>query len=268
MLAKFWERGAIAPARMVAIAQNTFLDLVRARVFYLLLLYGVILGLAVLLLPELAAGNTFGKILLDAGLAGSNLIGLAVAVFIGPTLIDKEIERRTILLSVAKPISRTEFVLGKHGGLVAVLAALLAASTGLNLIALTLTGSDFGLSDVLWSSLFSWLELSLVGAAAVLFGTFMSSLLASFLTLAVYLMGHISRDLLTIGIQLENARLQRLTEGLYLVLPDLERLNLKNVAAYGLIPGGITLLGDAVYGLLYTAILLGIAVLIFARREF
>jgi len=49
--------------------------------------------------------------------------GLIVAVFVG-TLINKEIEQRTVLVLIAKPISRVEFITGKHG-LSAVLAYLL-----------------------------------------------------------------------------------------------------------------------------------------------
>ena len=111
----------VSLGRVWAIAANVIRELWRAKVSYFLAAYGFVLVLALALLPEIAAGNTTGKILLDVTLAGASLMGLAVAVLIGTRLLDREIERRTILLSIAKPLSRTEFILGKHLGLSVVL---------------------------------------------------------------------------------------------------------------------------------------------------
>jgi len=61
-----------------------------------------------------------------------SLLGLIVAVFVGTGLVNKEIEKRTVLV-LAKPISRGEFITGKHLGLSAVLALLVAAMTAIYL---------------------------------------------------------------------------------------------------------------------------------------
>jgi len=45
-----------------------------------------------------------------------SLLGLIVAVFVGTGLVNKEIEKRTVLVLIAKPISRVEFITGKHLG--------------------------------------------------------------------------------------------------------------------------------------------------------
>ena len=45
-----------------------------------------------------------------------------IAVFIGIGLVSKEVERRSIYALLAKPMSRTELVLGKFLGLVSTLA--------------------------------------------------------------------------------------------------------------------------------------------------
>jgi len=60
-------------------------------------------------------------------------LGLIVAVFVGTGLVNKEIEKRTVLVLIAKPISRGEFITGKHLGLSAVLALLVAAMTAIYL---------------------------------------------------------------------------------------------------------------------------------------
>ena len=101
-----------------------------------------------------------------------------------------------------------------------------------------------------------------------LFSVLTNGVLASGLTLAVYFMGHLSQDLLTIGVQLDTPWLRQLTEVLYLILPDLERLNLKNLAVYGLLPDPTTLGLNLLYGSGYTIAVLCLTTFLFARREF
>jgi ABC-type transport system involved in multi-copper enzyme maturation permease subunit len=189
---------------------------------------------------------------------------------VGTALVNKEIEKRTVLVLMSKPISRAEFIVGKHLGLAAVLAVLVAAMTAINLVILNVRQVPYSLPSLLLTALYQFFELSLIGAVALLFGVFTSSLLATLLTFAVYLMGHLSRDLVALGKLSENPQLQQFTQSLYLLLPDLSRLDLKNQAVYGLqlLPAAIDLLSNALYGGIYTALLLAIAVLIFARRQF
>jgi hypothetical protein len=80
----------------------------------------------------------------------------------------------------------------------------------------------------------------------------------------------LSRDLLALGNLAQDAVFQQVTQVMYLILPDLSRLDWKNQAVYGmaLMPSPLELLSHAAYGLIYTTLLLTIAVLIFSRRQF
>ena len=253
--------------RIWAIASNGFREVIRDRVLYLIGLFALLLVIALRMLPQVAA-TTENKIFLDLGLAGIEILGVIVALFVGTGLINKEIEKRTVLVLISKPINRAEFIIGKHLGLSAVLAVLIVAMTVIYLMLLTFSKIEYSLGSILVSMLYLFLMLSLLTAVALVFGVFTSSLLATLLTFGIYLMGNLSPDLLKLGKLSENSTLRQLTEGLYLVLPDLSRLNLKNEAVYGLLPSPQTLLSNGVYGLFYTALLLAIAILIFWQREF
>jgi ABC-type transport system involved in multi-copper enzyme maturation permease subunit len=253
--------------RIWAIASNGFREVIRDRVFYLIGFFALLLVLALRLIPEVAA-TTENKIIIDFGLAAIDLLGVIVAVFVGTGLINKEIEKRTVLVLIPKPLNRAEFIIGKHLGLSGVLAVLIAAMTIIYLLLLSVSQINYPLGSILISTLYLFLELSLITAIALMFGVFTSSLLATLLTIGVYLMGNLSRDLLELGNLSRNSTLQTLTQGLYLVLPDLSRLNLKNDVVYGILPSPLTLLSHGMYGLLYTVLLLAIAILIFSRREF
>lgn len=255
------------PGRTLVIATNVFREVIRDRVLYLLVLYAAFLAAAVRLLPEIAA-TTENKIMLDVGLAAMTLLGLVIAVFVGTGLVNKEIEKRTVLVMMAKPISRIEFIVGKHLGLSAVLAVLVAVMTAFYMGLLSVSRIPYPMTSIAVSSVFLFLQLSLMTAVAIAFGVFTSSLLATLLTFTVFLMGSFSANLVALGAQSKNPAIEAATRNLYLVLPDLSRLDLKNQAVYGLLPGTDVLLQNALYAVLYIIVLLAIATLIFSRRQF
>ncbi len=255
--------------RIFVMATNVFREVVRDRILYIIGFYTLMLAAAIRLLPEVAA-TTQNKIFLDFGLAAMSVLSLIVAVFVGTGLVNKEIEQRTVLVLIAKPISRSEFIIGKHLGLSAVLALLVVVMTAIYLAILHFWNIPYPLGSILLAALYLFFELSLITAVAMVLGVFTSSVLATLLTFGVYLMGHFSQHLVEIGRLSHNRELERFTQGLYLILPDLSRLDLKNQAVYGsgLLPNPLTLIANAGYGLLYTVLLLAIAILIFSRREF
>jgi ABC-type transport system involved in multi-copper enzyme maturation permease subunit len=255
--------------RTFVMAKNVFQEVIRDRILYIIGFYAIILAVANRAIFEFAA-TTQDKIFLDVGLAVMNVIGLIVAVFIGTGLVNKEIEKRTIFMLIAKPISRSEFITSKYLGLSGVLGVLLASMTFIYLVFLQLGKMSYPLTSILLAILFLFLQLTLITAVAVTLGVFTSSLIATALTFAVYLMGYITKDLVALGRLSENPAVERITQGLYLILPDLSRLDLKNDAVYGLqaIPDTMTLLSNAGYGLLYSFMLLAIAIFIFLKKEF
>ncbi len=255
--------------RISVIATNVFREAVRDRILYIIGFYALILAAAMRLLPEFAA-TTEQKIFLDFGLAAMSAIGLIIAVFVGTGLVNKEIEKRTILVLIAKPVSRSEFIIGIYSGLLTVLAVLIAAMTVIYLVFLQLEKIAYPTQSILLAAIFLFLQLSLVTAVAITLGVFTSSLLATALTFGIYLMGNITQDLLQLGRLGSSPGIERLTQALYLILPDLSRLDLKNQAVYGLaaLPETNALLTNAGYGLIYIVMLLAIAILIFSQRQF
>ncbi|WP_017314385.1 ABC transporter permease [Mastigocladopsis repens] len=255
--------------RVSVLASNVFREVVRDRILYIIGFYALILAAALLLLPEVAA-STEGKMFLDFGLATMSVLGLIVAVFLSTGLINKEIEKRTVLILIAKPLSRSEFVVGKYVGLLAVLAVLIAAMTLIYLGFLQSSNIPYSVASVLIAGIFLFLQLSLMTAVGMTLGVFTSSLLATALTFAVYIMGNVTQDILQLSRLSSHPGIERMAQALYLVLPDLSRLDLKNEAVYGLaaLPEAISLIINAGYGLIYSILLLAIAIFIFSQREF
>ncbi len=257
----------ISILRIWAIAANSFREVIRDRILYFIGFFALLMAFAWRLLPEIAVG-THEKIFLDLGLAAIGLLGVIVAVFVGTGLINKEIDKRTILVLIPKPLSRAEFILGKHLGLSGVLAVMLGVMLVIYLLMLLGMKVSFQALPLIVSVFYLGLELILIAAVAITFGVFTSSIIATLMTFGFYLMGHISKDLIQLGIISKNANILAITKNIYLILPDLERLNFRNEAVYGLLPSADVLIANALYSLVYTGLLLGISILIFSRRQF
>ena len=253
--------------RVGAIAANGFREVIRDRILYFIGFFALLMVIALRLLPQISVGAD-EKILLDFSLGGIGLLSALVAIFVGTNLINKEIEKRTVLVLIPKPISRAELMIGKHLGLSTVLLVLVAVMGLIGFGLLSINGIGYPVGAIALSLVYLVIELSLLVAVALLFSVFTSSILATLLSFGVYLVGHFSRDLLELGTLSENPGVKTFTETLYLILPDLSRLNFRNEAVYGLIPDATDLLSNAVYGILYTVLLLALSTLIFSRRQF
>jgi len=126
------QTGTGMPLQIFSIARNTFIESLRQPVcFVLVILCGVLLFLSTwqtgFSMGSSSSAEVSGdnKLLLDIGLATVFVCGMLLAAFLATSAISREIENKTVLTVVSKPISRPALVLGKYVG---VSAALLIAS--------------------------------------------------------------------------------------------------------------------------------------------
>jgi len=110
--------------RIRAVAGNTFLEAVRQKVFAVLLIFALVLLGGANYFAEFSFQEQF-KFLKDLGYATISLTGLLVGLLGAAQLIPAEIERRTILTALCRPLRRWEFVAGKYLGLVSLLGVML-----------------------------------------------------------------------------------------------------------------------------------------------
>ena len=240
------------------IAINVFRESVRDRVPYNLVLFAVLLISSSYLLGQLTAGQDV-KIIKDLGLAATSVFGLFIAIFIGIGLVSKEVERRSIYAILAKPISRTQFVIGKYFGLVLTLAvnvAVMTAALYLVLTYMTVTESaEFkagwdapGIDPALLKAIFLiFMQLAIVTAVAVFFSTFSTPLLSAALTFGIYIAGHFNTDLKNFDRIVESTPAIWLARGIYYLLPDLSAFDVKTEVVHGLPVTPAYLASTAVY---------------------
>lgn len=254
--------------RILSVAANTFRETIRNKILYAILAFALfVIGLTVFL-ADLSVGD-LARIILDVGLASIHLFGVVMAVFIGITLISHEVERKTVYLILSKPVPRWEFIIGKAVGLCLTLA--LTTFIMACVLFLVHAGYQYGggaRPDIFIAALGIYMELVLLICLASLFSTFTTPVLSAIFTLSMFFIGHVTRDLLLFGGRSSSAAVQGAARLLFHVLPNLENFNWKNDVAYG----GVRVLAvvppAAGYLLAYAAVVLGLACLIFSRKDF
>jgi len=120
------------------VAGNTFRETVRQPVFWIIIFVSIGLMWLTSRLPlcwasvGLATTEVMAK---DIGLATVTLCGLLIALFASSSVVSDELEKRTALTVLSKPVSRSQFVVGKFLGIaVAVGLACLVAGVALVII--------------------------------------------------------------------------------------------------------------------------------------
>lgn len=261
------------------VAGAAFRESVRDRVPYTMVVFAVLMIAASFLISQLTAGQDL-KIIKDLGLAALSVFGLLIAVFIGIGLVSKEVERKSVYGLLTKPVTRTQFVLGKYLGLVTTLAVNLSVMTVAYYVVLAyMEATATETMRAGWAApaldprqlaavVLIMGELALVTAVALFFSTFSSPLLSALLTLGLWVAGHFNADLRQFEQVVDQPMVAWIARGLYYLLPNLAPFNVRAEVVYGVPVSashvGLTLL----YAGVYIAALLAAAIAIFRRRDF
>jgi len=253
--------------RIAAIAIHTFKESVREKILYNLVLFAFLMIGAGLLLGSISVGIS-EIALVNLGLSAISVFGLLIAVFIGISLVWKEMDRRTLYNVLSKPVARAEFILGKFLGLLLTLVVNTAVMTAGFYLVLwyekgRLTAADWAPLEAVY---FILLQLTLVVGIALLFSAISSPALSAVFTLSLYVIGSLLDDLRALGEQ-SGAALRGLLRGLSTWLPDFGALSDIAPAAHGELVPGSQILTHSVYAALYTIVLLSATILIFERRD-
>ena len=264
---------------ILLVAGAVFKESVRDRVPYSMVMFAVLMMAASYLISQLTAGQDL-KIIKDLGLASLSIFGLLIAVFIGIGLVSKEVEKKSVFGLLTKPVTRTQFILGKYLGLVMTLVVNLVVMTvayyAVHLYMDMTTPPTLKAGwpapaldpRLLIAIVLIVGELAIVTAVALFFSTFSSPLLAALLTLGLWVAGHFNGDLRQFETVMDNRAVAWIARGLYYLLPNLAPFNVKAEVVYGM-PVAASHVGyTLVYALVYIGMLLSAAIAIFRRRDF
>ncbi|HQR39166.1 MAG TPA: ABC transporter permease subunit [Blastocatellia bacterium] len=255
--------------QLLRVAKNTFRESVRDRVLFNLIAFALLMIGSSLLVGQLAIGD-LQKVITDIGLSAMRFIGVLIAIFIGIQLVYKEIERKTIYGLLAKPLRRSDLVLGKFFGLGTTLAVNTAVMLGGIVLSILFVKRGYApqLAAAIPAAYLIFLELVVTTAIALMFSTISSPALSALLTLMIYVAGNFGENLRLLAASADSAPSRWLLTALFYVLPNLSNFSAISTAAHGTVAPASWLLAATAYAVVYCALLLSIAVLVFDRRDF
>ena len=250
------------------VAANTFREAVRDRVLYNLVFFALLMIGVAILVGQISIGIE-RDVVISLGLSAISVVGIFIAIFLGVALVSKEMDKRTLYALLAKPVKRWEFLLGKFVGLVMTLTVNTAAMAAGLYIALWSVHRAWQASDIyiLTAVYLILLKLAIIVALALLFSCFTTPFLAILFTAGMYVAGLLAGDMRTVhGVELDPSALQWM-RGISYLLPNFENFNVMGAVVHGRSLPAVLVWQATLYALLYTAIVLTGAAIVFSRRN-
>lgn len=263
------------------IARTTTKEAVRQPVFVLLMVIAVIFLVLNTFLPFFSLGEDV-KMLKDCGLATILVCGLLLAVWTSSTSIADEIEGKTAMTLLSKPINRRQFIVGKYFGimqavillmipLTATFLALIYYKVGYDAREAAQNAPDAAekiasATQILPGLVLIFLETAVLSAVSVAISTRLPMIVNMVTCFAIFVIGHLTPMLVKAGVfNLEFvAFMARL---IATVLPALEVFNIQAAVATGTVvpPAYVGL--SAVYCAAYSTAAILLAFILFEDRD-
>jgi ABC-type transport system involved in multi-copper enzyme maturation permease subunit len=250
-----------------AIAQQTVREAMRRRVMWIFLIIGLFL---------IAMGPVFGflspkdsqTVLRSLGLAAILLAGLFITIVTCIYLIPVEIERRTIYTVLSKPVQRYQFILGKFmGGFAVVFINVIAM--GVVFLAMLYMQERRLPPEMLLGVSMTFFQMLLLAALTIFFSTFASPVVNFFLSFGIFLVGNMTSVTDSLSSN-ANPVVSNAGKMIHYLLPNFGNFNIQNSIIHPTIEiknPNVFIFQNIIYAVVYSLVLLTLAVLIFDRRE-
>jgi ABC-type transport system involved in multi-copper enzyme maturation permease subunit len=279
---------------LLSIASATYSELVRKPIYVItLLIFGV--GLFVSQFFTLSTFAGFGgrelNVLREIGSATITLWGFIMIVVFSGQIVTQELEDRTAMVLLTKPIRRGSFLVGKFLGL------LLSTTVGvvfLSIIFLITLWVTMGLpkldyydvarhgtiASFIWSRFLEWgikftlqgfflcsCQLAIISAIAIVLSAFLPHVISAAVLSVIYLVSNISGHILGSVESTSSGVLIFIGRLFYYITPNLGYFNPQTLLSQGELASFRYLLLTLLYCIIYSCFVLYIACLIFQKRE-
>jgi ABC-type transport system involved in multi-copper enzyme maturation permease subunit len=271
--------------KVLTIALATAKEAIRQPAFFVLAFLAGASLVATVFVPYFTFGEDI-KMYKDTGLTTISFACLLLALLTASSSVAEEIEGKTAITLLSKPINRRQFILGKFLGIqlgVLVLFVLLGAlfaggvwyKTGYDLRESAGSPEDIfkrtaQVRQVLPGLVLGYFEVTMLTAVSVAISTRLPMLVNLIVTIAIFFLGHLTPILVAASRQSANANefVQFMARLFRFALPDLELLNTGPAIATGaIIPWVSYVLPALGYCMLYSGAALFLAFLLFENRD-
>ncbi|MHB1037066.1 MAG: ABC transporter permease [Pirellulales bacterium] len=267
--------------KVAAIALTTTKEVLAQPLFYVVLTVGAFAIIAFPFVPYYTFGEDV-KVVKDTGLTVIMLLGIILAVWTASVSISEEIEGRTALTLLSKPISRRQFVIGKFLGIIGP-TAILFIFLGVMFLAsvsykVVYDARETGYTEPSWllcryemlqvapGLLLAFLETVVLTSISVAISTRLPMLANLIICFTVYALGHLVPML--VDSPLGQFPIVTFMGNLFaVVLPNLDNFNVWVAIAGGRNVPNVYLGLTALYALIYSTAAMFLALALFEDRD-
>lgn len=246
------------------LATNTIREVVRQKLFLNVIVFGVLM----IIFAQVVANLTFGRadrVVRSIGLSGMALALDLLAVLLGVAIVHREIERKTALVVLTRPVSRGTFIAGRFAGVATAntLAAVGFAAVFVSTL-LSVRGTPTGLDFLAMGG--ALLESWIVAAFAVLLSCITTPSLGAGVALGFIIAAASIDDVVNLTAK-DGGFMHDFAVALSYVLPSFSRLNFRDAAVYGDVVPAVTVAQAVGYSAAFAAIFLVLATLALRNKE-
>ncbi|MGJ8651641.1 MAG: ABC transporter permease [Opitutaceae bacterium] len=270
--------------RIRLIAGNTFLEAVRQKFFNSLLIISIALLASSTFFQQFDFGTGELKFIADFGFGALFFFGSILSIAATTQLFFNEIENRTALTMLAKPIYKLEFIAGKFLGahllMLCFTAVICVVLSGMlywrETELMAHLGDDFAngrlirYGDIFLFGFLQWLKFGILAAITLFVASFSNTnlytIVVSFFMLVICQLQYIARDAY---LTMEAGAGRLLVQTLGLVFPNFQLFNVGEQMVFATSDGlpATTMLQITVYGAVYVIAFILLAQMNFRRRE-
>ncbi len=212
-------------SKILVIAQNTFKELLRNRVLYAFLCFAIFLLMMMVALGQLSYTEQF-RLTISLGLSSIHICLVGLTIFIGGSVVYREIDRLTILTLLARSISRSQFLIGKYFGFLKLMIVFIYGFFALYYGNLFIMGYETSMMEILVVFVGFTLEIMVLLAVTIFFSTFCASFLTIIFSLSFFIIGHWAVTLTTMVTENpNNAHYLKVAKIIQVIMPNLESYN-------------------------------------------
>ena len=210
------------------IAANTVVELLRNRLLYTLLVITIFLLALMVAVGQLSYTEQL-RLTLGLGLSSIHMCLMGLTIFVGGSMVYKEIEKLTILTLLAKPVYRYEFILGKYFGFLCLMVLIISSLFVIYCLNLMFMGFEVPLAELFIVFFGFYLEVALLLAVTICFSTFCASFLTILFSLSFFIIGHWVQNLSFIGNFAAAKFYVNFAKVMQTVFPNLEAFNWRSL---------------------------------------
>lgn len=252
-------------SKILTIAVGSFKDILRKKIFYFILLVSLLSLFGANLLTFFDESLQV-RLMKDIAFGIITLLCSLVAVLVAADLIPGEMESRSIYYLLSRPVRRWQYLVGKLLSVAAILLITIVMVGGAFVVMIVIKKGQVP-NNVLTGLYFIYLKSLIVAAMTMMFSVCLSRIITVSIVIMVYCAASFKDMFVHFAGKMEIPVLGALLKSVQFLLPSFDYLAVGDAVVHNFQVPMSYLASTGFYAVGYTVACLGVALLLFSRKD-